>query len=99
MESLSKAQREHLRKLAHALKPVVQIGKSGLTAQVKTSIDQALSSKELIKIKFINHKMAKQEMAAEIVQVSDSVLVGVIGNVAIFYRPHPQPDKRKIVLP
>ncbi len=31
--------------------------------------------------------------------LSEGVLVGTIGNIAIFYRAHPDPEKRKFQLP
>jgi len=57
-----------------------------------------LTSKELIKIKFIDFKDERQFIAQEIAQKTDSFLVRVIGNIAIFYRMSSEPDKGKIVL-
>src|SRR5690349_9131036 len=48
---LTGKQKSHLRSLAHALKPVVQIGHQGLTAGVVAALDVALERHELIKAK------------------------------------------------
>jgi RNA-binding protein len=91
--------RKYLRSLAHHLKPLVIIGRSGINKQVIGSVDLALKDHELIKVKFGEFKEAKKEISAEIAQVTKSELIGIIGNIAMFYRPHPQPEKRKIKVP
>jgi RNA-binding protein len=91
--------RKNLRSLAHHLKPVVIIGAKGVTEQLLGSVDLALKDHELIKVKFGEFKEDKKEISAEIAKSTKSELVGIIGNIAIFYRPHPQPEKRKIKIP
>ncbi|MDD4357637.1 MAG: YhbY family RNA-binding protein, partial [Smithellaceae bacterium] len=81
---------------AHHLKPLVMIGAKGLTGQILGSVDLALNDHELIKVKFGEFKEAKKEISEEIAEATQSELVGLIGNIAIFYRQHPNPEKRKI---
>lgn len=99
MEPLKGSQRKYLRAQAHHLKPLVMIGAKGVTEQLMASVDLALKDHELIKVKFGEFKEAKKEISEEIAQATKSDLVGLIGNIAIFYRRHPQPEKRKITLP
>jgi RNA-binding protein len=99
MEQLRGTQRKYLRAQAHHLKPLVIIGRNGINKQVIGSVDLALKDHELIKVKFGEFKEAKKEMSAEIAQATKSELVGIIGNIAIFYRQHPQTEKRKIKIP
>ncbi len=99
MQKLTNTQRDYLRREAHSLKPIVQIGKQGLTEQVQATIEQALSTRELIKIKFLDFRDQKKELAEELVGALGGALVSVIGNIAILYREQPDPEKRKIVLP
>ena len=49
MLTLSIAQRRELKAQAHALNPVVMIGKSGLSAAVIEELDRGLTSHELMK--------------------------------------------------
>jgi RNA-binding protein len=91
--------RKYLRSLAHHLKPVVIVGKNGISSQLIASTEVALNDHELIKVKFSEFKEAKKEISAEIAQATKSELIGIIGNIAMFYRPHPQPEKRKIKVP
>ena len=96
MEQLKGSQRKYLRSQAHHLKPLVLIGRNGINSQVIGSVDLALKDHELIKVKFGEFKDAKKEISAEIAQATKSELVGIIGNIAIFYRQNPAPEKRKI---
>jgi RNA-binding protein len=99
MEKMKGSSRKYLRSLAHHLKPVVIVGKNGVNAQLIGSVDLALKDHELIKVKFSEFKEAKKEISLEITQATKSDLIGIIGNIVIFYRPHPQPEKRKIKIP
>lgn len=99
MIPLTTNQRAYLRREAHSLKPVVQLGKQGLTPALVTAVDTALTAHELIKVKFGEFKDEKTALADEIAAATGAVLVAVIGNIAILYREHPERDKRRIVLP
>ena len=99
MEQLKGSQRKYLRSQAHHLKPLVMIGAKGVTDQLIGSVDLALKDHELIKVKFGECKEEKKEISTQIAQATKSELVGIIGNIAIFYHQHPKPEKRKIKIP
>jgi RNA-binding protein len=99
MKELTGAQRKHLRSLAHHLDPICFVGKSGLTEAVTRSVDLAFDAHELLKVKFIDRKEEKKELTARIAESTESHCVGLIGNIAILYRCHPDPGKRRIELP
>lgn len=101
MQPLTSSQAKYLRGLAHGLNPVVFIGHKGITPAVLDSVHEALDAHELIKLKFIDFKdrHLKAGMAAEIEAKTDSRLAGLIGHTAIFYRRHPDAEKRRITLP
>ena len=94
-------QRKYLKGRAHRLKPVVLIGQGGLTAAVIGAIDVALNDHELIKIKFndFREKEEKAKITAAIEKQTNAAWVGSIGHTVIFFRPHPDVEKRKIQLP
>lgn len=96
MEQLTKEQVKKLKKIAHHLKPLVQIGQKGITDTLISAVNQALEDHELIKIKFIDHKDEKKEVIAEIVKQTKSLLVTIIGNVAIVYKESSNEEKREI---
>ena len=49
----SNADKKHLRRLGHNLKPVVTVAGNGLTENVTNEIERALTDHELIKIKLV----------------------------------------------
>lgn len=94
--TLKGSERTHLRGLAHSLKPYVHVGKDGITTSLTRQIIQALNDHELIKIKFVDFKENKKEIAAEIETATKCECVGLIGHIGIFYKQHPKPEKRRI---
>lgn len=96
---LSSAQRKFLRGLAHHLGPSVRVGKNGLAAGLIDSIKSQLDAHELIKVKFVNWKEQKDSLSEEIARKTQCEHIGMIGNIAIFFRENSDPDKRKIVIP
>ena len=99
MNPLSGTQRKYLRGLAHSLRPVIMVGKNGITTELIKAADEALSTHELIKVKFVDFKEDKKQLSQDIAEHTSSEAAGLIGNVAIFYRQQPDKEKRKITLP
>lgn len=86
---LEKYSKIRLKKMAHHLKPVVQVGRQGLTPGVIAEIKQNLEAHELIKVAFL--PVQKPELANTLAQITEScgaLLVATMGNVAILFRPN-----------
>lgn len=96
---LKGSQRKYLRGLAHGLRPQVQIGKEGLSPSVIEALERSLVAHELIKIQIMAERPERQAMTEKIEQELGCECVGLIGKMSIFYREHPDPEKRKISLP
>ncbi|MBH3268189.1 MULTISPECIES: ribosome assembly RNA-binding protein YhbY [Serratia] len=95
--NLNNKQKQHLKGLAHPLKPVVMLGNNGLTEGVLAEIEQALEHHELIKVKIAaEDRETKTLIADAIVRETDACNVQVIGSTLILYRPS---KERKISLP
>lgn len=94
---LNNKQKQHLKGLAHPLKPVVMLGNHGLTEGVLAEIEQALEHHELIKVKIAaEDRETKTLIADAIVRETGACNVQVIGNTLILYRPT---KERKINIP
>lgn len=93
---LTGSQRKHLRGLAHAYRPAVQVGKGGLTDPVVASIDEALAARELIKVQIFTARDERMEIAAAVEARLACECVGSVGRMAIFYRQQPDPERRHI---
>ncbi len=94
---LHSKQKQHLKSVAHALKPVVILGNNGLTKTLLAEIDQALNHHELIKIKIATTDREDLNLMAEaIVQKTGASHVALIGRILTLYRPA---EKPRISLP
>ena len=91
---MNSKQRSKLRSLAHHLKPVVFVGKAGVTTGTITSISKALDVHELIKVKFSQNKKSKQDLADRVEQELSAFIVGGIGHTLIIYRAQEDVEKR-----
>jgi RNA-binding protein len=98
MKELSGSDKRRLKKLAHAMKPLIQVGKNGLSPNLFNTIDKALNDHELVKIRFLENKSRRREFSGEIAEKTSSELLQVIGNTALFYRESQVPSKRQKLL-
>lgn len=96
--ALDGRQRKRLRGMAHALEPIVHVGKSGVTDELVAQLDRALDAHELVKVRFLEGKEEKSELTAELCARTGAVTAGAVGHVAILFRPHPDESKRRIRL-
>ncbi|EDL51014.1 Predicted RNA-binding protein [Vibrio mediterranei AK1] len=95
--NLSTKQKQHLKGLAHALKPVVLLGANGLTEAVLAEIKIALDHHELIKVKVASEdRETKLLIIDAIVRETKAEKVQVIGKTLVLYR---QSEQKKIELP
>jgi RNA-binding protein len=92
MQSLTPRQRAHLKSLAHPLKPILQIGKEGFTDSVARTIEGALRTRELLKVKVLEAAPVEaRELAEELTAALPDVhLVQSIGRTLVLYRRHPE---------
>lgn len=95
--NLNNKQIQHLKSLAHMLKPIVQLGNNGLTEGVIAEIEQSLTHHELIKVKIAGaDRDTKTLIATAIVRETGAIHIQSIGNILIIYRPS---EQHKISLP
>jgi RNA-binding protein len=95
---LSENQKKHLRRLGHALKPVVMLGQHGLTEAVIREMDLALTHHELIKVTArVGEREDRDAVLQQLAAGTSSTLVQRIGHVGLFFRP--KPKLTRIVLP
>lgn len=85
---MTNKQRAYLSSLANKMQPIYQIGKSSLTPEIVTGIDEALNARELIKISVLKNCFDDpKEIANTIAERTKSQVVRVIGKKIILYRP------------
>ena len=97
MRRLSSLERKQLRGLAHDLRPLLHVGKDGLSDAVVRQLDQALNAHELVKVKFLaSDRDQKRAAGAAIEERLHCEIAGLIGHVAIVFRQHPEAAKRRV---
>ena len=93
-------ERAELRAEAHHLNPTVHVGQHGLTPSLIGSLDDALRTRELVKVKLGNKDAAKpKDVANSLALATNSAVVQVIGRTATFFRENQDMDKRGDIPP
>lgn len=96
---LTSKQKKFLRGLAHSIKPVVQVGKNGLSDPLVQEVDRALASHELLKIKVAGDRDERDQVGSALAERLQAEIAGTIGGVVILFRRQDDPDLRQIELP
>ncbi|MEE8236454.1 MAG: ribosome assembly RNA-binding protein YhbY [Gammaproteobacteria bacterium] len=85
---LTERQRKYLRRLAHDVKPVVQVGNSGLTDGLLAELNDCLTRHELIKVKVrVGNRDLRDETIDELSRITGAEIIQRVGNTASLYRP------------
>ena len=78
--------------------PILQIGKSSVTPELISAVDEALQARELIKMHILKNCFDDpKEIAQVIAERTRSEVVQVIGKKVVLYRE--SKDNKKIELP
>ncbi len=90
--ALTSKQRAQLKSLAHSLKPLLHIGKEGVTGTVVESVREAFNTRELLKVKVLEPAPeSAREIGEDLAWRLEGVeLVQVIGRTVVLYRRHPE---------
>lgn len=89
LEPLNNSQIRKFKATAQRLEPILKIGKAGFSEGFIRSVNEALNLHELVKIKFVEFKENKKELAPELAEKTHSHLVMRVGNVMVLHRPRP----------
>ncbi len=93
-------ERAELRSEAHHLNPTVHVGQHGLTPTLVGALEDALRTRELVKVKLGNKDDLKpKEMANSLATATNSAVVQVIGRTATLFRENPDLDKKRGDIP
>lgn len=91
MTPLTGKQKNYLRGLGHSLKPLLQIGKHGVTDSFLSNAREALLRHELIKVKLIQAAPLKvADAAKELEEKIPCHVAQTIGKTILIYSPNPE---------
>ncbi len=89
--TLTPRERAELRSQAHHLSVTVHVGHQGLTETVKQSLDDALRTKELVKIQFSkNFEGRPKHIANDVAAQVGADVVQAIGRTVTLFRENPE---------
>lgn len=84
---LTGKQRNILRAIGNKLEPILIIGKSGVTENILSQLDEALTARELVKGRVLpNQDLEVNVIAEDLAKKTESEIVQTIGRNIIFYR-------------
>ena len=95
---LTGKQRSYLKSIANRTKPIMQIGKAGITDSFLQQLELALESREIVKINILeNSDLNTKEAASTVAEAVDGEFVQAIGNKIVIYKE--SKNNKKIELP
>ncbi|MDE6661504.1 MAG: YhbY family RNA-binding protein [Anaeroplasmataceae bacterium] len=95
---LTPKQKAYLKSLAHPLKACFQIGKEGLSENLRTDLLNYLKKHELMKVSILNNSSVTLEEIEPFLYEVDIELVQKIGHTLVLYK-HSDDAKTPILLP
>jgi RNA-binding protein len=93
---LSSRQRGYLIGLAGSMDCLVTLGRAGATTELADRLLELLGQHELVKLRFGAFKESRRELAAVLARRTGSEVVRMLGYVAVFWKPNPDPGERKV---
>lgn len=86
VEELSNREVRDLKARAQLLKPMLKVGKDGLSPAFLKAVDETLSHHDLVKVKFEEFKEQKKELGPELAQKVSANLIMAVGHVVVLFR-------------
>lgn len=84
-------ERAALRSECNRLRPTVHVGQEGLSPSLTEALDDALRTRELVKVQLTRSAgMSAKEAARELAGRVRAEVIQTIGRTATFYRKNPQ---------
>lgn len=84
---ITSKQRAYLRSLSNTIQPTTHVGKEGITQNVIESIEETLTTRELIKIKLLdNSGLTSKEIGNTLADELNAECVQCIGSKIVIYR-------------
>ena len=88
---LTSKQRAVLRSHANSMETILQVGKSGVGDTLIKQVDDALTARELIKLRVLEKSMlTAREAAGQLAEAVNADVVQVIGTRFVLFRRNPK---------
>jgi len=85
-EELSNRELRDLKGRAQLLKPMLKVGKEGLSPAFLKEVDTTLTHHDLVKVKFDEFKEQKKELGPKLADAVGATVVMQVGHVVVLFR-------------
>ena len=93
--NLTTRQISYLRGLGQSLRPQLHIGHEGVSPGTMTALEDLFRGRELAKVRVLKTaEETPKQLAQELARAAGAVLVGVVGQTFVLYRPNPELKER-----
>lgn len=84
---LTSKERAKLRAIGNGIEPLVRVGKEGMNSNIVDSLNDALRTKELVKVKMLNNSEEDiKEVAAILAEKSGAELIHIMGKTILYFK-------------
>jgi RNA-binding protein len=88
-EELTNREMRVLKARAQLLKPILKIGKEGLSPAFIRAVEDALAHHELVKVKLDEYKEQRRDLAPKLAESVSASLIMQVGHVIVLFRRKP----------
>ena len=89
-------QKQYLKKEAHHMNPLFQVGKGGLNEEMLYQIGEALEKRELLKIALLQNTDEETDAVAAVIEEKlRATVVQQIGRTLVLFKPSTKEKKRR----
>lgn len=83
-----------LKKIGNKMRPIIRIGKEGISDNIIDNLSKVLVTRELIKVRILNNSDEEvRDVAEKLSQSTDSRIVSVIGKTILLFKENPKKPK------
>ena len=84
--TLTPTQRRYLKQIAHPLKPLLQMGKDGPSADFMRNLNEHIELHELIKVRILNNCLSGKDEITGALDMAEVTVVQKVGNVYTVFK-------------
>jgi len=94
-EELSNRELRELKARAQRIKPMLKVGKEGLTPAFLKAVDETLVHHDLVKVKFEEFKEQRKELGPKLAESVTAKLIMAVGHVVVLFRRKPDKETNR----